>query len=126
MPVRRTRSGAMKYPDDDNGDALRRMEALGDDLSHPHSLEFTVVFSDEASANGFANHFSALGYAASVEFAETVPDFPWDVIVVRNMIPSHEEIGTFEELLQRVADLLGGHNDGWGCFSEPSSIPSVE
>ena len=34
----------MKCPDDANGDALRRIEAAGDDLTHPRGIEFTVVF----------------------------------------------------------------------------------
>jgi hypothetical protein len=107
----------MKYPDDANGDALRRMEAEGDDLTRPRNLEFTVVFSNENTAMQFANHFRALGFAVSAELAGTVPDFPWDVVVVKHMVPSHEEIGAFEDSLQKVADAFGGHNDGWGCFS---------
>lgn len=110
----------MIYPDDDNGDALRRMEAEGDNLTRPRNVDFTVVFPEESAAEGFAEHFRGQGYEASVELAETVKEFPWDVVVVKHMIPSHQEIGDFETTLQEVADTLGGHNDGWGCFSEPS------
>jgi Regulator of ribonuclease activity B len=108
----------MNYPDDANGDALRRMKETGDDLSRPRDIEFTVVFPNENGAKLFANHFSVLGCKTSVEFAKTVQDFPWDVIVVKHMVPSHEEIGAFEDSLQSVADTFGGRNDGWGCFSE--------
>ena len=107
----------MKYPHDANGDALRRMEAHGDDLTSSRHVEFTVAFPNENAAKQFADHFSTLGYAASAEPAETVDDFPWDVVVVKHMVPSHAEIGAFEDSLQRVADGLGGHNDGWGCLS---------
>jgi hypothetical protein len=100
------------------------MESEGDDLSRPRDVEFTVVFPNKKVAKQFANHFSALGFATSTEFAETVQGFPWDVIVVKHMVPSHEEIGAFEDSLQRVAEPFGGHNDGWGCFSEHSSPPS--
>jgi hypothetical protein len=34
------------------------------------------------------------------------------------MVPSYDAITDFENLLQSVADGWGGHNDGWGCFSE--------
>ena len=115
----------MKYPDDANGDALRRMEAEGDDLTRPRNIEFTVVFPNELTARQFANHFRTLGFAVSAELAGTVQDFPWDVIVVKHMVPSHEEIGAFEDSLQQVADTLEGHNDGWGCFSEHPSSPST-
>jgi hypothetical protein len=107
----------MKYPDDANGDALRRMEEQGDDLSCPRNVEFTVVFPNESAARQFADHFSTLGYAASAELTETVENFPWDVVVVNHMAPSHEKIGAFEDLLEGVAVTFGGHNDGWGCLS---------
>lgn len=111
----------MKYPNDANGDALRRMEAGGDDLSRPRDIEFTVIFPSENTAKQFVNYIMALGYAASAELSGTVETLPWDVVVVKHMIPSHQEIGAFEDLLQRVAHDFGGQNDGWGCFSEPSS-----
>lgn len=107
----------MKYPDDANGDALRRMEEAGDDLTRPRDVEFTVVFPNENKAKQFADHVSALGYAASAELTGTVADFPWDVIVVKHMVPSHKEIGAIEDSLQHAADIFGGRNDGWGCLS---------
>jgi hypothetical protein len=112
----------MKYPDDANGDALRRMEAAGDDLSCPRDVEFTVVFPNENTAKQFADRVCALGYAASAELTGTVADFPWDVIVVKHMVPLHEDIGAVEETLQRVADTFGGRNDGWGCLSSTPEL----
>jgi hypothetical protein len=50
----------MIYPNDANGDALRRMEAEGDDLSRPRNMDFTVVFSNKNSAEEFVRHFQAL------------------------------------------------------------------
>jgi Regulator of ribonuclease activity B len=108
------------YPDDFNGDVLRRMEARGDDLTRPRNVDFTVEFADATSADQFAEHFRALGHKVSVENTATDQDFPWDVIVVQHMVPSYDAITDFENLLQSVADGWGGHNDGWGCFSEPS------
>lgn len=112
----------MIYPNDANGDALRRMEAQGDDLSRPRNIDFTVAFADAISAEQFAQHFRALGHEVSVERTETDPDFPWDAVVVQHMVPSYNGITNFESLLQSVADAWGGHNDGWGCFSEPGSV----
>ncbi len=109
----------MLYPNDSNGDALRRMEAQGDDLTQPRDVDFTVAFANASSAEQFAEHFRALGHEVSVEFTETNQDLPWDVVVVQHMVPSHDGITSFENLLQSVADGWGGHNEGWGCFSEP-------
>ena len=113
----------MIYPNDANGDALRRMEAEGDDLNRPRNIDFTVVFADQISAERFAGHFRGLGHEASVELTKTNQDYPWDVVVVQHMVPSYDGIGNFEKLLESVAWGWGGHNDGWGCFSEPSKSP---
>jgi hypothetical protein len=106
----------MNFPDDENGDALRRLVAEGDDLSQPRDVDFTVVFPDQRSAEGFARDIAELGYRTSAEFAEVEEGFPWDVIVIKHMKPTHQEIVEFEDLLQRTADIWAGRNDGWGCF----------
>jgi hypothetical protein len=111
----------MIHPDDDSGDALRRLESSGDDLARPRNVDFTVVFPIQDSAESFASHFRTLGYPVSVEFAETVEELPWDVVVVNHMAPSHKAIEEFENLLENIANKFKGRNDGWGCFSEPGS-----
>jgi len=116
----------MIYPNDANGDALRRMEVQGDDLSRPRNIDFTVAFADASSAEQFAEHFRALGHEVSVELTETDQGFPWDVVVVQHMVPSYDGITNFENLLQSVANAWGGRNDGWGCFSEPPSPKSLQ
>jgi hypothetical protein len=79
----------MIYPDDDNGDVLRRLEGQGDDLTKVRNIDFSVVFPHESAAENFAKHFRAQGYAASVYFAEEMKYFPWNVTVVKNMVPLH-------------------------------------
>jgi hypothetical protein len=41
------------FPEDENGDVLRRMQANGDDLSKARDIDFSVVFHDEAAAKRF-------------------------------------------------------------------------
>jgi regulator of ribonuclease activity B len=108
----------MIHPNDDNGDVLRKLEAKGDSLTLPRDIDFAVVFRGEDAARRFGEHFRAQGYKVSFDRAETEPGFPWDVIVVRHMVPSYQAIGDFEAALQEVADTLGGHNDGWGCITQ--------
>jgi hypothetical protein len=109
--------GLMLFPNDANGDVLRRMEAAGDDLTRPRNIDFAVIFANESLAEKFAEHFRELGHEVSVKKDETDQNLPWDVIVVQHMVPSHEGITNFESLLQSVADRWRGQNDGWGCFS---------
>jgi Regulator of ribonuclease activity B len=109
----------MIFPEDDNGDVLRRMAAQGKDLTKPRNIDFIVVFAHASSAEQFAGHFRELGYVVSVRETATEENFPWDVIVVKHMVPTHEGSTDFENLLQSVADRWDGRKDGWGCLSEP-------
>lgn len=108
----------MVHPEDDTGDALRRLEADGDDLSLGRDIDFSIVFADESSAQKFAEHFRDAGFKATVRFAEVEEDHPWDVTVAKYLVPSHKAITDFERELDEVAVPLGGHNDGWGCFAQ--------
>lgn len=106
------------FPDDATGDVLRRMAESGDDLSKPRDIEFTVVLPNRAAAQKFGDHFHRLGYAVSATRTNTVPKLPWDVVVIKHMVPTYEAITAFEAELEAVASRLGGRNDGWGCFQE--------
>lgn len=108
----------MTFPDDANGDVLRRLVSQGDDLTRPRDIDFIAVFADEHSAEEFANHFRGLQYAVSVENTQTAEGLPWDVKVVKHMVPSYEAIEEFESLLESIATPMGGRNDGWGSVSQ--------
>ena len=108
----------MIHPNDDDGDALRRLEAEGDDLSRSRDVDFNLVFPDEARAIDFAHRFRRDGYSATVRFENVVETHPWGVLVVKNMIPTHTGITDFERELQDVADGFDGYNDGWGCIAQ--------
>jgi regulator of RNase E activity RraB len=106
------------FPDDENGEVLRRMHESGDDLSKPRNIDFTVVLPSKEAAQAVGDHFHKLGYEVSAERTGTVPDLPWDLVVVRHMKPEHSEITKFEEALAVLAKEHGGRNDGWGCYEQ--------
>jgi len=115
-------TNANQFPDDENGDVLRSMAESGDDLSKPRDIDFTVVMPDEDAATRFGAHFESAGYLVKVAETRTVQELPWDVVVVKRMLPSHAGITEFEDELEVVAARLGGRNDGWGCFEQPEHI----
>lgn len=57
----------MTVENDANADALQRLRAQRDDLTHPRNIDFSVVFPNENAASEFAVHFRNLGYKVSVE-----------------------------------------------------------
>lgn len=107
-----------EFPNDENGDVLRRMYESGDDLSRPRDMDFTVILPDEASAKAFAKGFEQQGFELYFGHSETVPDLPWDVVVIFNLVPTHASITEIEDQLAKAAGPFGGRNDGWGCFEQ--------
>jgi hypothetical protein len=108
----------MTFPDDANGDALRRLQRDGDPLTEPRDVDFTVVFPTETAAKEFAARFLAMEYRVSIEQTNCKPELPWDVLLVKHMIPTYAGICSFEDELERAAYDLGGKNDGWGCIAQ--------
>ena len=107
-----------EFPNDDNGDVLRKLQGNGDDLTQARDINFTVVFPDELAAQTFASEFRDAGYSVEVEMTHCRKELPWDVRVVRTMIPTYEGIGSFELELEKAASVYSGENEGWGCFSQ--------
>ena len=106
-----------EFPDDENGDVLRRMVARGDDLSRPRIVDFTHVFATETAARAFAAKAEAEGLFAVIEMTETAEDWPWDVVVEHALTPSHAAVTALELRLAEMAERFGGRADGWGCES---------
>ena len=110
---------AHDFPDDENGDVLRRMKRNGDDLKISRDINFSVVFPSVGEAQDVVACVRQLGLKTSVEKSGCVPEAPWDVTVTKHMTPTHEDITEFEEVLDDMSNPFGGRNDGWGCISQP-------
>ena len=105
------------FPEDENGDVLRRFVSDGDDLRKPRDIDFVAVFGEESGANSFADQVRRLGHQVFVERTDSAAGCPWDARVVRHMVPDHSAISDFEKLVGKLAAQQGGRNDRWGCMS---------
>jgi hypothetical protein len=93
------------------------MVTNGDNLNIPRDIDFQIVTPNGDAAEKLAAMIRSWGYNAIVHFPGCVPALPWEVHVVRHMLPTHEGITRFEDELSRAASTVGGRNDGWGCFN---------
>lgn len=57
----------MDYPNDADGDALRRVAGDGSDMSTPMEIDFAVAAPDEASAIGIAQAAQSKGYHTNID-----------------------------------------------------------
>lgn len=102
------------FPDDENGDVLRRMHEHGDDLDQPRTVDFCFAFSDRGQALGFAGLVDERDVEVCISWYEERR--LWQTIVKRYMVPTHRAITALETSLTSRAESAGGAADGWGCM----------
>jgi hypothetical protein len=105
---------ARQFPDDENGDVLRRMYAAGDDLSEPRMMDFCFAFPERRQALKFAEVVDDRDLEVRISYYEERE--MWQAIVGRYMMPTHRDITAIEVRLTAQAESVGGEADGWGCF----------
>jgi hypothetical protein len=120
---------AVNYPDDPDGDALRRIAAEGIDMSQPQLIEFAVAVPDEAAGTKIEAALAQHGYAGHLDYDEGEPDEDgeidpddeefgpaWTVYIGISMVPTYDEIMRIQADLDRIAGPHGGRSDGWGVM----------
>jgi len=100
------------FPDDENGNKLRRMYEDGEDLSKTRDIAFTVLLPDSDAVQEFGSYFYNLGLQVKAKRNDSGSGLPWNVVVTVNMLPNYEDIINFEKKLEEVAAPLGGRVDG--------------
>jgi hypothetical protein len=111
----------MSFPNDENGDVFRRMEASAFDFSIPHNVDFFAVFPTMQEADAVAKQFIADHHAGALLVSvETYPSEKGgtELMVVKEMLVTHENVTRFEKLLAQRAEKHDGYVDGWGVMQE--------
>jgi hypothetical protein len=101
----------MSFPDDADGDALRRIARDGSDLSKPMEIDFAVTAPSEGSARAIAKAAVSRGYRTDVERDDVGT---WSCYCTREMIATYEAVVERQAELDALSRPLGGHVDGWG------------
>jgi hypothetical protein len=114
----------VEFPDDENGDVLRRMAAHGADLHSPRIIDFEHRFPDAESARAFQDAVANTVLAAFVHAADADDAHGWQVRCRVRLIPTHDAITETELRLATVARTFGGVPDGWGSLSKPDGAPA--
>jgi regulator of RNase E activity RraB len=113
------------FPDDADGDALRRLVDDGSDLTKPMCVEFQVAVPDEATAKRLAEVASKLGYGIAI-YPSPECSLPWTCECSRKMLATHEGVLAVQTELAGVAAPFGGHPDGWGTFGNKADVEPAE
>lgn len=105
---------AINLPNDDDGNALRRLEAAGSDLTKEMDIDFAVDIPDQRVGLEFASIVEAKGFRTNVSHDEELDR--WTCYCSRTMLPSYESIVSIQELLKELGEKFGARPDGWGTF----------
>ena len=111
----------MSYPENANGDVLRRMEESGFDFSVEHVVDFFAVFATEAEADQIARLYLADHKAGDTfKNIETRPrdEGGIELTLSKQMLVTYERITAFEHKLAERMSTVEGAMDGWGVLQE--------
>ena len=109
------------YPNDSDGDALRRVVANGSDMSKPMDIDFQIAVPDEATAKRVADEASKLRYRIRVYESTCCP---WTCECTNTMLAEYDAIIAVQAELDAMARPLGGYADGWGAFGNAQTPPT--
>ena len=114
------------YPNDSDGDALRRVVAGGSNMSRSMDIDFHIAAWEEVAAQSVAEEAARLGYRTRISFYEqdsdTGPHPPWTCTCTRTMVPDYDALITVQAELANIAHLFGAYVDGWGTFGNADSL----
>jgi hypothetical protein len=105
------------FPEDNIGDALWKMQQAGDDLSTIREIEFSMLFPNKALALKFGQLLLENNQKLSFCPYENSAELPWEITAYPEILPSHENIAAYQNLLVSSAEPLKGQFDGWYCLS---------
>jgi hypothetical protein len=106
------------FPDDADGDALRRI-ASDADMSKPMAIDFAVAVPNERVGREIATLASGRGYTCTVVQNDSGD---WDCICTRSMLATYDGVIAAQEELEQLARPHGGCIDGWGTFGNSDAV----
>jgi Regulator of ribonuclease activity B len=104
----------MDFPNDADGDSLRRVVESGSDLSQPMNIDFTIEAPDEHAARRIAELVSAQGFDPSI--CNNEGRSTWSVYCSKFMLASYDGVVAAQVQLAELSRAHGGRCDGWGTF----------
>ncbi|HTC14899.1 MAG TPA: ribonuclease E inhibitor RraB [Steroidobacteraceae bacterium] len=102
------------YPNDTDGDALRKVVEAGADMSRPMVIDYSVRVADEHSARRVAQVVEAKGFDPSISQDDGRDS--WSVYCSKSMLATYDGVVSVQAELNALLKPYGGHCDGWASF----------
>jgi regulator of RNase E activity RraB len=102
------------FPDNADGDALRRLAESGADMTSPMVIDFAVAIPDESTGREIALKAIEIGYKAGVD--QDSESSEWSCYCSKSMFATYEDVINCQLELDKIAVAYGGFLDGWRTF----------
>lgn len=100
------------YPNDADGDELRKVADSGADMSRPMVIDFSFDVPDERTARRVAEVAATHGFDPSI----SEDDGSWSVHCSKSMLATYEGVVAVRVELNELLRSYGATYDGWGTF----------
>ena len=111
----------MDYPNDADGDSLRRVRDSGSDMSLPMTIDFSIHVPNEGAARAVAALVSLHGFDPSISDNEGRGS--WSVYCSMTMLATYDSVVSVKAHLNELTKPQGGICDGWVTFGNSQSAP---
>jgi hypothetical protein len=101
------------FPNDADGDALRRIEAGGSDMAKPMRIDFQVRVPTRHQAEALAAELWRIGYRTKV-YDSTEFGLDWTCECSTRTLATYDLVIAIQNELEVVSEPAGGVVDGWG------------
>ena len=102
------------FPENADGDALRRLAESGVEMTSPMVIDFAVAIPDEPTGKAIALKAIEIGYKASVD--QDSESSEWICYCSKSMFATYTGIINCQLELDKIAVAYGGFVDGWRTF----------
>ena len=109
------------YPDDADGDALRKVAESGADMSRPMVIEFSVDVPDERAARRVAEVVAPAGFDPSIFHHDETDS--WSIYCAKEMLATYDAVIDVQSELNRLLRPHDGRCDGWGTYGNTQDEP---
>jgi hypothetical protein len=109
------------YPNDADGDSLRRVRDSGSDMSRPMTIDFSVNVPDEGTARAVADAVSMHGFDPSI--SDNEGRGAWSVYCAKTMLATYDSVLAAQAQLNELVKSHGGICDGWQTFGNSPASP---
>jgi arginine/ornithine N-succinyltransferase beta subunit len=104
-----------KFPNDEDGQALKMLYKEGVDFKTPQYVDFFVAVPNKKNGESILTVLRSSGFNCELEQDDESEE--WTCYCIVEMLLIHEDIINIQKQLNEACKPYNGYSDGWGVMS---------